>query len=56
MTGNNDQVGCFGFVKVSVSYLEYSIMTGKNDQVEGFSPFQPQPTSASATPCGRNFS
>ena len=22
MTGNNDQVGCFGFVEVSVSYLE----------------------------------
>ena len=36
MTGNNDQIGCFGFVKVSVSYLEYSIMTGNNDQVGCF--------------------
>ena len=36
MTGKNDQVGCFGFVEVSVQYLEYSIMTGKNDQVGCF--------------------
>ena len=31
-----DQRGCFGFLEVSVPYLEYSIMTGNNDQVGCF--------------------
>ena len=42
-----------------VSFLQGQINLPKVKSIsrkKGFSPFQPQPTSASATPCGRNFS